>query len=235
MTNEELILIKLDNIESQIEPAIRFSKSLNELKEDLLTLQSSAFKTLTNELQEIEAGFQLDDFLSLIKQTLRRTNDLTFAIRQLSNMVEFVNDLEPLLKSGVPQLIAYLDHLEQRGVFRVLKATLDIRAKVAEAYSPEDIDRIGDALVGLLGVTKRLSDPKAKEFIDKMANLPSHVDLEGCKKMGPFKLAAAACDQDVKEGLGVLIELAKAMGKLKKDVSGADDEEACELPLKNNQ
>lgn len=232
MTNEELILMKLESIESQIEPVIRFSRSINELKNDLIPLQASAFKTLTCELQEIEAGFQLEDFLALIKQTLRRTNDLIFALRQLSNIAELARDIEPLLKSGVPQMIAYLDQLEQRGVFRVLKATLDIRAKVAEAYDAEDIDQIGDALVGLLGVTKQLSDPKAKEFVEKMANLPSHVDLEGCKRIGPFRLASAMCDQEVKEGLGVLIELAKAMGKLKKDVSGAQ-ENACELPREN--
>ncbi len=229
MTNEELILMKLENIESQIEPVIRFSRSINELKDDLIPLQTSAFKTLTSELQEIEAGFQLEDFLTLIKQTFRRTNDLIFALRQLSNIVELAKDIEPLLKSGVPQMITYLDQLEQRGVFRVLKATLDIRAKVAEAYGAEDIDQIGDALVGLLGVTKQLSDPKSKEFLERMANLPSHVDLKGCKKIGPFRLVSAMCDQEVKEGLGVLIELAKAMGKLKNDVSGAQ-KRACELP-----
>lgn len=229
MTNDELILMKLENIESQIEPIIRLSKSINELKEDIIPLQSSAFKVLTSELQEIEAGFQLEDFLNLIKQTLRRTNDLIFALRQLSNIVELARDIEPLLKSGVPQMIAYLDQLEQRGVFRVLKATLDIRAKVAEVYDAEDIDQIGDALVGLLGVTKQLSDPKTKEFIERMANLPSHVDLERCKKVGPFRMVSAMCDQEVKEGLGVLIEMAKAMGKLKKEVSGAD-EEGCEMP-----
>jgi uncharacterized protein YjgD (DUF1641 family) len=234
MTNEELILMKLENIESQIEPVIRFSKSISELKDDLIPLQTSAFKTLTSELQEIEAGFQLEDFLALIKQTLRRTNDLIFALRQLSNIAELARDIEPLLKSGVPQMIAYLDQLEQRGVFRVLKATLDIRAKVAEAYDAEDINQIGDALVGLLGVTKQLSDPKAKEFIEKMANLPSHVDLERCKKVGPFRLASAMCDTEVKEGLGVLIELAKAMGKLNQDVSGAQ-EKACELPQEDTQ
>ena len=229
MTNEEIILMKLEKIESQIEPVIRFSKSIHELKEDIIPLQSSAFKVLTSELQEIEAGFQLEDFLNLIKQTLRRTNDLIFALRQLSNIAELARDIEPLLKSGVPQMIAYLDQLEQRGVFRVLKATLDIRAKVAKAYDAEDIDQIGDALVGLLGVTKQLSDPKTKEFIERMANLPSHVDLEGCKKVGPFKMVSAMCNKEVKEGLGVLIELAKAMGKLNKEISGAD-EKACELP-----
>jgi len=229
MTNEELILMKLENIESQIEPVIKFTKSIKELKDDLVPLQNIAFQAMIKELQEIESGFQLEDFLTLIKQALRSTNDLIFALKQMSNIIEFLKDLEPLLKSAVPQMIAYLDQLEQKGVFRVLKATLDIRAKVAEAYDAEDIDQIGDALVGLLGVTKQLSDPKAKEFIEKMANLPSHVDLEGCKKMGPFRLASAMCDQEVKEGLGVLIELAKAMGKLKKDVSGAQ-EKACELP-----
>lgn len=223
MNKEDLILMKLENIESQIEPVIKFSNSIRELKEDLVPLQNIAFQAMINELQEVEAGFNLDDFLNLIKQTLRSTNDLVFAIKQLSNIIEFATDLEPLLKSAVPQIIAYLDQLEQKGVFRVIKAMMDIRAKIAETYDPDDIDQIGDVLVDLLGVTKQLSDPRAKAFLEKAASVPSNIDLEHIEKVGIFKLMAAGFNQEVKEGLGVMMELTKALGKLKDNGNGTGD------------
>jgi len=223
MTNEELILMKLENIESQIEPFIKITKSITELKDDLIPLQNIAFQAMINELQEIEAGFQLEDFLALIKQTLRNTNELIFAIKQLSSIIEFVRDLEPLLRSAVPQMIHYLDQLEQQGVFRVIKSTLDVRAKVAEAYDADDIDIIGDVFVDLLGIAKKLSDPKAKAFIEKAASLPANIDLENSKKAGFFNLLSAGFSDELKEGLGVMMELTKAMGKLKGNGNGVSE------------
>jgi uncharacterized protein YjgD (DUF1641 family) len=94
-------------------------------------------------------------------------------------------------------------------------AMLDVRAKIAAAYSAEDIDKIGDGAVVLLGLAKKLSDPQAIAFLEKVAEMPGHVDLSQSKDVGPFGLISAASSKEVKQGLGVMMELTKAMGKLK--------------------
>jgi len=129
--------------------------------------------------------------------------------------VDFVTTIEPLLKSAVPQVINYLDDLEQRGVLRIITATLDVRAKIASAYTAEDIDQIGDGAVALLGLAKKLSDPVATDFLEKIAGLPAKVDLAGAKPVGPFGMLGALSSKEARQGLGVLMELTKAMGSLK--------------------
>ena len=104
MTNEELILMKLENIESQIEPVLRFTNSVKELKDDLVPLQMAAFQALSNELQEIEAGFQLEDFLELLKQALRSTGDLISALKTLSNMI-----VEMIIENNIVLMIITFD------------------------------------------------------------------------------------------------------------------------------
>ena len=215
MTNEELILERLDRIETQIAPLAQTAKGMAELKEDLTPLSQQAVKMLINELEDVESGFQLEDLLVLMKRILRSVKDITFALDQLQNIIDFVNTLEPLLKSSVPKLINYLDDIEQKGVFRVIQAMLDVRAKVADAYSPEDIDQIGDVFVSLLGLAKKLSDPHAMAFIEKAAGIPSQLDLVNCKDVGPFGLISVSATKEVKQGLGVLMELTRAIGKLK--------------------
>jgi uncharacterized protein YjgD (DUF1641 family) len=215
MTKEDLILEKLEKIESQIEPIMKTAGALNELKNDLIPIGNHATGLLIQELTEIEPGFQMEDFLSLIKETMRNTHNFIFALKQMASVIEFLKDIEPLLKSAVPQMIKYLNELEQQGIFRILKATLDMRAKVAASYSPEDIDKVGDGLVALLGLAKIISDPEAIRFLQKFAEIPGKVDLSKAKKMGPFKLAFAGFDNEVGQGLGVIMELTKAMGKLK--------------------
>jgi uncharacterized protein YjgD (DUF1641 family) len=215
MTTEEQILERLDRIEAQLAPMSASARGLNELREDLIPLSGQAFRLLIRELEDVESGFQLEDLLALMKRFLRSVKHLQFALEQLENIVDFVLTIEPLLKSSVPQLINYLDDLEQKGVLRIIQSTLDVRAKIAATYSPEDVEQIGDSLVALLGMAQKLSDPQAQAFLKKMAALPSKVDLDKAKPVGPFGMLGALSGKEARQGLGVLMELTKAMGSLK--------------------
>ena len=215
MTTEEQILERLDRIEAQLAPVSASARGLNELREDLIPLSGQAFRLLIRELEDVESGFQLEDLLALMKRSLHSVKHLQFCLEQLENIVDFVLTIEPLLKSSVPQLINYLDDLEQKGVLRIIQSTLDVRAKVAAAYSAEDVDQIGDGLVALLGLAQKLSDPQATAFLQKMAELPSKVDLDKAKPVGPFGMLGALSSKEARKGLGVLMELTKAMGGLK--------------------
>jgi len=222
MTNEELILEKLERLETQIQPLIKTSEKFAELKNDLIPISNHATALLINQLTEVESGFQLEDFVSLTKEAMRNTRNFTFALKQMASMIEFVKDLEPLLKSAVPQTIHYLNELEQKGVFRIIKATVDLRTKVAASYTAEDIDMMGDGIVALLGLTKSLSDPKTVELLEKLSRIPSKVELENAKSVGVFGLASAGFNPEISKGLGVLMELTKAMGKIESETKKVD-------------
>ena len=217
MTNEELILEKLERLETQIQPLIKTSEKFAELKNDLIPIGNHATALLIKELTEVEAGFQLENFLSLTKEAMRNTENFIFALKQMASIIEFVKDLEPLLKSAVPQIIHYLDQLEQKGVFRIINATIDLRTKIAATYTGEDIEVMGDGLVAVLGLAKSLSNPKAIALLEKLSQIPSKVELENAKSIGVFGLASAGFNPEISKGLGVLMELTKAMGKIGPD------------------
>ena len=221
MTNEDLILERLDRIEAQLAPISQTASGIKELREDLIPLSGQAFRLLIRELEDVESGFQLEDLMVLTKRFLRSVKHIIFTLEQLENIVDFVTTIEPLLKSAVPQIINYLDDLEQRGVLRIITSMLDVRAKIAAAYGPDDIDQIGDGAVAALGLTKKLSDPKATEFLGKLAELPSKVDLSGAKPVGPIGMLSALSSQEARKGLGVLMQLTKAMGGLKNSGNGS--------------
>jgi len=121
MTNEELIIERLDRIEAQLAPMVQTAKGMTELKEDVTPLLNLGVKQMIGELEDIESSFQLEDLLLLMKRLMRSTRNITFALNQLENVIDFIETVEPLMKSAVPQLINYLDDMEQRGVFRIIK------------------------------------------------------------------------------------------------------------------
>jgi len=112
MTNEELILQRLDRIEAQLAPVSESTRSISELKEDIAPLLNEAFKVLIRELGDVESAFQLEDLMIFLKRGLRSVRNLTYALEQLENLIDLFTTAEPLLKSTVPQIIHYLDSLE---------------------------------------------------------------------------------------------------------------------------
>ena len=215
MTNEELILERLDRIERRIAPLSETAMSMKELKNDLMAMAQPVSKSLIKDLESVESAFQLEDLGALSKRMLRSVKHIIYALDQLENIIDFVTTIEPVLRLTIPQLIAYLNGLEEKGVFRIIKATYDIRAKIATTYTAEDIEQIGDGLVALLGVAKKLSDPQLAALLENLAEVGASVDLTKSKDVGPFGFFSACSGPESKRGLGVLLELTKAMGDLK--------------------
>ena len=186
MNNEKLIINRLDRLEQEIAPMADSARSIQELREDLTPRVNEAVKALIEELADVEADFQLEDLLYLIKMSMRNVRNLTFALDQLKNLIDFALTAEPLFKSTVPEIIYYLDDLEQKGVFRIINTSLEVMQKIGETYTEEDMEQIGDGLVKLLGVAKKLTTPEAIDLLEKTAELPATSRFIPSKKYGCF-------------------------------------------------
>ena len=215
MKSEEIVLQRLEKIEAQLAPLAETAQSFLDLKDDLMPLMNHAFKIVIKELQDVESSFQLEDLIRLAKRGLRSVRNLVYALEQLETLIDFVTTIEPLLKSSVPQMINYLDSLEQEGVFRTYSAMVGVRAKVAKQYSPEDFELMGDAFAALLGFLKKLSKPETLSLLERLLEIPAVLDLSACKSIGPMGMLGAFYSDEVKQGLGVVIELTKALGSLR--------------------
>jgi uncharacterized protein YjgD (DUF1641 family) len=215
MNHEEIVLNRLEQLEKEMAPLSDSARSIRELREELAPRVNEAVKALIIELADIEADFQLEDLLFLIKKALRNVRNLTYSMDQLKNIIDFVLIAEPLLKSTVPQMIFYMDDLEKKGVFTLIRSSLEIIKKTAETYTAEDMAQIGDGLVKLLGIFRKLTTPEALEFLDRAAEVPSRVDLSQAKPAGAWGMLWAMGNPEVKDGLGVLLELTKGLSVLK--------------------
>ncbi len=217
MTQEERIIERLDRLEAQVAPLAVSARAMSELKEELAPRVNEAVQAMIIGLADIESDFQLEDLTFLLKKLLRNVSNLNFTLDQLKNIIDFVQTAEPLLKTSFPQLILFLDDLEQKGVFRLLNKSLNILKEVSSSFSNEDLDQIGNGLVNLAGTLKEVTKPESVAFLSKAAALPGQLNPEQAKDVGLFGLMGALGDNQVKRGMGVLMELTRCLGLLKED------------------
>ncbi|MDZ7581425.1 MAG: hypothetical protein U5R30_12630 [Deltaproteobacteria bacterium] len=152
MDHAEMIIERLERLEDQINPMADAARAIGELREELAPRVNEAVHALIRELADVEADFQLEDLLYFIKKVLRNLKNLNFTLDQLKNLIDFTVNVEPLLKSTVPQLIFYLDDLERSGVFRMLNTVIDVLKKIGSNYSQEDLEQAGAGMVRLAEV-----------------------------------------------------------------------------------
>ena len=215
MNNDQAIVEQLDHLGQEIAVLTDSARSLRELRDDLSPRVNEAVKVLISELAEMEADVQFEDMVLLLKNLMRNVRNLNWSVDQLKNLIDFLRTVEPLLKSAVPQAIFVLDQLEQQGVFRVLSTMLRVVQRIADSYTPEDMEQIGNGLVALVGVAKKLTAPEALSLLDKVAEVPAGVDLSQAKAVGPIGMLFALGNSEVKQGMGVVLELTKGLSRLK--------------------
>ncbi len=269
MTNDPVIerlarleekLDRLAACQEQLSPFVRSYENLSDLGRDLSLLMGPGVSRLTEELAEVETGFQLEDFFRLLKRLLLNMKNLGWSLEQLENAIDWWHDMEPLLKIAVPHLIDKLDDLEQKGIFRInaailnmyakiasayttedvevigdgfvrmhgivkkfadpvviqsLEAVVDMYAKLVSVYTPEDIESIGDGFVRMHGIVKKFADPRVIDFLDRLSDVPAKANLEKARPVGPIGMMFRMMGAESRQGLGVVVELTKALGKVK--------------------
>jgi uncharacterized protein YjgD (DUF1641 family) len=225
MSPEEQLLERLARIEAKLDGLDRLEKQVqvfagtwenfHDLSRDVSLLMDPAVQHLTDELVEVESGFQIEDVFTLLKNLLPRLRYISYSLEQLENLIDWWHDVEPVLKIAVPHFIDYLDYLEQKGIFRINRAMIEMYAKIAEHYTPEDIDAIGDGFVRMHGIIKKFSEPEFIRFVEKFMEVPTQMKLEEAKATGPVGLMFRLMDSECRQGLGVAVEMTKALGKLK--------------------
>ena len=211
MSHEAELIQRMDRLESQIAPLADSARAIGELREELAPRVNEAVHALIVALADVEADFQLEDLVHLAKNAMRNVKNLNYSLDQLKNLIDFLVIAEPVLKTTVPQIIYYFDNLERKGVFRVLTMGLEVLKNIGSAYTPEQLQQIGDGLVRFVGVLHKLMAPEALDLLEKAAELPASADVAGAKPVGLFGLLGAMSDPKLKAGMGVALELTRGL------------------------
>lgn len=73
---------------------------------------------------------------------------------------------------------------------------------------------IGQGVVRCVGIAKKLMAPEALDLLEKMAEVPTRADFSRAQPVGRWKMLWALSDPEIRKGLGVALELTRALAVL---------------------
>lgn len=134
------LLERLDRIEAHLAEERRRAEERAELTRDLIPIGNQMVKLTIDELAEIGSDFRSEDLWFLLKRLLRDINLLLKMLDQLESAMGLAEELNRLSKPMFATAVESLDQLEREGFFNLLRAGWAATRRVANAFSPEDVE-----------------------------------------------------------------------------------------------
>ena len=204
---------KLDVLGEQVGHLYQRTLALEELKGELIPILRDATGALGAELSAVEQEFNSEEIAQLLRKLLRNTPTFIRMLDRLEALDGFVAEIEPLGKDVVRELIDRLQVMEERGYFRLLRGGLELVDRISSHATQEDVDRLAHNVVSMVDTVKRMTQPEMLARTNDAIAALDKARSSDSRPLGLWDLVRASRDPEVREGLGVLMEVTRQLGR----------------------
>ena len=162
---------KLDTLLIFMEDQQNRHRAMDELRNDMIPIANQVVKLTIDELAEIGTEFRAEDLLFLLKRLLRNTRLLIKLVDQLEAVMGLADDAGTLGKQVFNTLVEKLDELEHKGYFQLAGEGMQVLDRFVEELNPEDVQLMGDALLGSLKTLREPAPEKAPSLMALMGQM----------------------------------------------------------------
>ena len=93
----------------------------------------------------------------------------------------------------------------------IAREALAVGERVVEGFGPDDVRRLGGAIVGILETVRAMTQPEVLRVAGEAAKVLENA--ESAEPMGLFGMVRATRDDDVQKGMSVMMELMRHVGR----------------------
>jgi uncharacterized protein YjgD (DUF1641 family) len=216
---------KVDLLLQQVGYMHQRATAVEELKDELVLIARDAMRALQIELGEIEHEFNAEAITYLLRKVLRSTPRLIRLLQSLENAQDLFDELGPLSKEVMRDLMERFQTWEERGYFRLAKGGLEIVDNVANHASQEDIDRLAENVTLIIDTVKRSTQP---ELLNIASNAVAALDGKGNNGTAPvglWGLMSNMRDPEIQVGVGILFELLRQVARTRGNGASVEDKQ----------
>lgn len=139
------------------------------------------------------------------------TADVAYLVERQRVLDELIDDFAPITKGMVNSAATRLEDLEKRGYFEMGREALGIVERVAEGFTPDDVRKLGGAVVGILETVRELTQPEVLKVAADAAGVLQNAD--DAPPIGLVGMVRATSDHDVQKGMSVMVEVMRQLGR----------------------
>jgi tRNA 2-thiouridine synthesizing protein E len=139
------------------------------------------------------------------------TEQTAYLVARQRRHEELLAELAPILREVVATATTRLDALDKQGYFAFGQELLGVLEKVVAGYQPEDVRRLGDAVVSILDTVRGLTQPEVLAIAGEAAHVLQHADA--APPLGLVGMVRATRTDDVQKGLSVMLEVLRHVGR----------------------
>ncbi len=208
---------KLDIILEEIELQKKHRREMEDLKEDLFRVGKDVYETAVTELEEVHDHIKTGDIVHLGKKLLRNVNNLNRAFDQLESTRDFLNDVSPLVRESIIDMMNKMDELDRKGYFQFIKELQKAGDNVVTSFTPNDVKLLGENIVTILNTIKNLTQPDMLGAINNAVAVYKNIDVKVEEKVSLFSLMKELNSPEVKRGLAVGLKFLKNLASLEEN------------------
>lgn len=214
-STEELLVAltrKVDALSNQVGQLHARAQATDDLKEELVRIARDATGALQVELSSIEHEVNTEEIVHLLRQLLRSTPRFIRLLERLEGLDALADELGPLSKEVVRDLVERLQLWDERGYFELAQSGLQVLERLAEHSSNNDLSWLADSVEPLLETVKLAAQPNVLALAQGALGAVSRSATEPPPQVGLWGLARASRDPDVRRGMGILVAALRQLG-----------------------
>lgn len=136
---------------------------------------------------------------------------MTYLVERQKKTEELFAEMTPILREVMATATSRLGELDEKGYFAFGKEMVNVGERIIEGFSPDDVRKLGDAIVGILQTVRALTQPKVLEIASEAGTVIEKSDQ--AEPLGLMGMVRATRDDDVQKGMAVMMEVMRHVGR----------------------
>lgn len=136
---------------------------------------------------------------------------LAYLVERQKKTEELFAELTPMAREMMGVATTKLATLEDEGYFAFGREVVTLGQRIVTGFSPEDVRKLADAIVSILQTVRAVTQPKVLAIASDASEALERANE--AEPIGLFGAMRATSDDDVKKGMGVMMEMMRHVGK----------------------
>ena len=217
---DKSIQIQINELHQKMDVLLEYvnKQRLNtEVVEDLIAdasiIGKDVYDSTVEELENSAIEIQPAELTELGISFLRNIKNFNMMIGTFESMVDLSKEVGPIANEMIIDFQKKLAEFDEKGYFTFLEKITSLLDKTISSVDPKFLDDLTENIPALLSLVSRIKWPVVVQMGEKLANSMEQVDFNNPPQYSLFKTAREMNSPEMKRTMGLMISVAKGLGK----------------------